>query len=56
MSLLQWDQRAVGCAHFAGVPFRPLAELARLEPAAVEVVFAGAERAPGQQAPYRQQR
>ncbi|WP_405806058.1 molybdopterin-dependent oxidoreductase [Streptomyces sp. NBC_00210] len=40
---LQWEQRAVGCAHFAGVPFRSLAERARIGPDAVEVVFAGAD-------------
>lgn len=40
---LPWSQRAVGCAHFAGVPFRDVAERARIDPAAVEIVFAGAD-------------
>ncbi|MET7620009.1 molybdopterin-dependent oxidoreductase [Streptomyces sp. NPDC005408] len=40
---LPWEQRAVGCAHFAGVPFRLLAGRARVEPEAVEFVFAGAD-------------
>ncbi|WP_328929860.1 sulfite oxidase [Streptomyces sp. NBC_00190] len=40
---LPWGQRAVGCAHFAGVPFRALAARAGIEPGAVEVVFAGAD-------------
>ncbi|MEU8527385.1 MULTISPECIES: molybdopterin-dependent oxidoreductase [Streptomyces] len=38
-----WTQRAVGCAHFAGVPFHVLASRARIDPAAVEIVFAGAD-------------
>ncbi|MFD9519003.1 molybdopterin-dependent oxidoreductase [Streptomyces sp. NPDC059979] len=33
---LPWSQQAVGCAHFAGVPFRFLADRARIDPAAVE--------------------
>jgi DMSO/TMAO reductase YedYZ molybdopterin-dependent catalytic subunit len=40
---LPWGQRAVGCAHFAGVPFRSLATRALIEPAAVEIVFTGAD-------------
>ncbi|MFG2876517.1 molybdopterin-dependent oxidoreductase [Streptomyces sp. NPDC048337] len=40
---LPWDQRAVGCARFAGVPFRSLAARARIDPAAVEIVFTGAD-------------
>ncbi|MBT2480329.1 sulfite oxidase [Streptomyces sp. ISL-94] len=40
---LPWGESAVGCAHFAGVPFRSLASQARIEPAAVEIVFAGAD-------------
>lgn len=40
---LPWGQGAVGCAHFAGVPFRSLAARAGVMPAAVEFVFAGAD-------------
>ncbi|MEV7613815.1 sulfite oxidase [Streptomyces sp. NPDC089799] len=40
---LPWDQRAVGCARFAGVPFRALAARALIRPDAVEIVFAGAD-------------
>ncbi|WP_326587091.1 molybdopterin-dependent oxidoreductase [Streptomyces sp. NBC_01294] len=40
---LPWSQQAVGCAHFAGVPFRFLADRARIDPAAVEIVFTGAD-------------
>lgn len=40
---LPWDQRAVGCARFAGVPFCLLAARARTEPTALEIVFAGAD-------------
>ncbi|MEU0398938.1 molybdopterin-dependent oxidoreductase [Streptomyces sp. NPDC006197] len=40
---LPWGQRAVGCAHFAGVPFQRLATRARIDRAAVEIVFAGAD-------------
>ncbi|MGW7435266.1 molybdopterin-dependent oxidoreductase [Streptomyces sp. NPDC054849] len=40
---LPWSQQAVGCARFAGVPFRSLADRARIEPAAVEIVFTGAD-------------
>ncbi|MCM1967952.1 molybdopterin-dependent oxidoreductase [Streptomyces sp. G1] len=40
---LPWGQRAVGCAHFAGVPFRSLATRARIEPTALEIVFTGAD-------------
>ncbi|TQK51859.1 molybdenum-dependent oxidoreductase-like protein [Streptomyces sp. SLBN-118] len=40
---LPWGQRAVGCAHFAGVPFLSLATRAGIGRAAVEVVFAGAD-------------
>ncbi|MEJ8641628.1 molybdopterin-dependent oxidoreductase [Streptomyces sp. MS1.HAVA.3] len=40
---LPWSQQAVGCAHFAGVPFRSLADRARIDPAAVEIVFTGAD-------------
>ncbi|MFE1555167.1 molybdopterin-dependent oxidoreductase [Streptomyces sp. NPDC058734] len=40
---LPWGQRAVGCARFAGVPFRSLATRARIEPTAMEIVFTGAD-------------
>lgn len=40
---LPWGQRAVGCARFAGVPFRVVAERAGVDPAAVEFVFTGAD-------------
>ncbi|MEU6863220.1 molybdopterin-dependent oxidoreductase [Streptomyces sp. NPDC046876] len=40
---LPWGQGAVGCAHFAGVPFRSVADRARIDAAAVEVVFCGAD-------------
>ncbi|MDX3539375.1 sulfite oxidase [Streptomyces sp. MB09-01] len=40
---LPWSQQAVGCAHFAGVPFRALADRAGIDPAAVEIVFTGAD-------------
>ncbi|MFE5809820.1 molybdopterin-dependent oxidoreductase [Streptomyces sp. NPDC056491] len=43
---LPWSQQAVGCAHFAGVPFRALAGRALIGPAAVEVVFTGADSGP----------
>ncbi|MFD5415707.1 molybdopterin-dependent oxidoreductase [Streptomyces nojiriensis] len=43
---LPWGQQAVGCAHFAGVPFRLLAERALIGPSAVEVVFTGADSGP----------
>ncbi|MER5204154.1 molybdopterin-dependent oxidoreductase [Streptomyces sp. NPDC002825] len=51
---LPWGQRAVGCAHFAGVPFRRLAALARIDPAATEIVFAGADSGTvlGREAPF----
>jgi DMSO/TMAO reductase YedYZ molybdopterin-dependent catalytic subunit len=40
---LPWDQRAVGCARFAGVPFRDIAARAGVDPQTVEFVFAGAD-------------
>ncbi|MEE1751579.1 molybdopterin-dependent oxidoreductase [Streptomyces sp. SP18CS02] len=40
---LPWGRRAVGCARFAGVPFRTLAARAGVAPGAVEFVFAGAD-------------
>ncbi|MFJ9575590.1 molybdopterin-dependent oxidoreductase [Streptomyces sp. NPDC101191] len=40
---LPWEQRAVGCVRFAGVPFRLLAERAGVAPGAVEWVFTGAD-------------
>ncbi|MEU6882292.1 sulfite oxidase [Streptomyces sp. NPDC046712] len=40
---LPWDQRAVGCARFAGVPFHLVAERAGVAPETVEFVFAGAD-------------
>ncbi|MFD8886106.1 sulfite oxidase [Streptomyces erythrochromogenes] len=40
---LPWGQRAVGCAHFEGVPFRILADRAGTDPESVEVVFTGAD-------------
>uniref|UniRef100_A0AAU2JY20 Molybdopterin-dependent oxidoreductase n=1 Tax=Streptomyces sp. NBC_00049 TaxID=2903617 RepID=A0AAU2JY20_9ACTN len=40
---LPWSQGAVGCARFAGVPFRSLAARALIGPAAVEMVFTGAD-------------
>ncbi|MGW8766805.1 molybdopterin-dependent oxidoreductase [Streptomyces sp. NPDC055815] len=40
---LPWGQGAVGCAHFSGVPFRQVAALARVDRAAAEIVFAGAD-------------
>ncbi|MFD9033954.1 molybdopterin-dependent oxidoreductase [Streptomyces sp. NPDC059567] len=40
---LPWDQRAVGCARFAGVPFHLVAERAGIAPETVEFVFAGAD-------------
>ncbi|MFJ7589827.1 molybdopterin-dependent oxidoreductase [Streptomyces sp. NPDC097617] len=43
---LPWSQQAVGCAHFAGVPFRALAARALIAPAALEIVFTGADRGP----------
>ncbi|WP_406084442.1 molybdopterin-dependent oxidoreductase [Streptomyces virginiae] len=43
---LPWGRQAVGCAHFAGVPFRLLAERALIGPAAVEIVFTGADSGP----------
>ncbi|MFG2988729.1 molybdopterin-dependent oxidoreductase [Streptomyces sp. NPDC048257] len=43
---LPWSQQAVGCAHFAGVPFRALAGRALIRPAAVEIVFTGADSGP----------
>ncbi|MEU4356992.1 molybdopterin-dependent oxidoreductase [Streptomyces virginiae] len=51
---LPWSQRAVGCAHFAGVPFHLLADRAGIDPAAVEVVFTGADRGPvhGRRTPF----
>ena len=39
----QWRVGAVGTAEWTGVPLRHLLELARLEPEAVEVLFAGAD-------------
>ncbi|GAA2749609.1 sulfite oxidase [Kitasatospora cinereorecta] len=41
---LPWGERAVGCARFAGVPFRVVAERAGLTGDAVEYVFTGADR------------
>ncbi|WP_158717879.1 sulfite oxidase [Streptomyces sp. NRRL F-2664] len=41
---LPWSQRAVGCARFAGVPFLLLADRAGIDPAAVEILFTGADR------------
>ncbi|MFD8635436.1 MULTISPECIES: sulfite oxidase [unclassified Streptomyces] len=40
---LPWSLGAVGCAHFAGVPFRALAARAGIRPATVEIVFTGAD-------------
>ena len=40
---LPWGQGAIGCAHFAGVPFHCLATRARIDRAAVEIIFAGAD-------------
>jgi DMSO/TMAO reductase YedYZ molybdopterin-dependent catalytic subunit len=39
----QWRLGAVGTAEWTGVPLRHVLELARLEPRAVEIVFAGAD-------------
>lgn len=39
----QWRLGAVGTAEWTGVPLRHVLELARLRPAAVEVLFAGAD-------------
>ncbi|MFB7900581.1 molybdopterin-dependent oxidoreductase, partial [Streptomyces xiamenensis] len=47
---LPWSQRAVGCAHFAGVPFRLLADRAGIDPAAVEDVVFGCLDTVGPQA------
>jgi len=41
-----WGERAVGCARFAGVPFRAVAERARAAGAAAEWVFTGADGGP----------
>lgn len=41
----QWRLGAVGTAEWTGVPLREVLERARLEPGAVEVVFAGADAA-----------
>lgn len=51
---LPWGQRAVGCARFAGVPFRLLAERAGVDPAVVEFVFTGADSGPahGRRTPF----
>ncbi|MFI8961639.1 molybdopterin-dependent oxidoreductase [Streptomyces sp. NPDC053493] len=43
---LPWGRRAVGCARFAGVPFRLVAERAGIAPEAVEFVFTGADSGP----------
>ncbi|MFG2642106.1 sulfite oxidase [Streptomyces sp. NPDC048370] len=43
---LPWERGAVGCARFAGVPFRLVAERAGVDPDAVEFVFAGADEGP----------
>ncbi|MED7947466.1 sulfite oxidase [Streptomyces sp. BE303] len=40
---LPWDQGAVGCARFAGVPLAVLADRAGVRPEAVELVFTGAD-------------
>ncbi|WP_416986323.1 sulfite oxidase [Streptomyces sp. T028] len=38
-----WGERAVGCARFAGVPFRDIATRVRIAPDTLEFVFAGAD-------------
>ncbi|MEU6236508.1 sulfite oxidase [Kitasatospora sp. NPDC047058] len=38
-----WEQRAVGCARFAGVPLRAVLARAGLRSSAVELVFTGAD-------------